>query len=227
MKTFFILALVLIALPATAQDHHQHGFSGAEKWAKVFDDPERDAWQKPGEVIEALKIAPDAIVADVGAGTGYFAVRLARALPGGAVIGVDAEPDMVRYLRERVSREKLTNLVAQLGGVQSPQLPGPVDLVILVDTYHHVPDRERYFRALQTSLTPRGRLAIIDFKLDAPVGPPKHARIAPRKVQEEMVKGGLQAPARARVSAAPVLPRVRAQLTRRVTPEKSGGWIHT
>ena len=182
--------LALVALPAASADHHQHSFSGAEKWAKIFDDPARDAWQKPDEVIRALKLAPDAEVADVGAGTGYFAVRLARALPGGVVLGIDAEPDMVRYLRERIGREKLMNLFAQLGSTEDASLPGRVDLVLLVDTYHHVPNRERYFRALQKSIKPGGRLAIIDFTADSPVGPPKHARIAPEKVKQELDRAG-------------------------------------
>ena len=179
-------AFGLLAGPAPAADHHHRDFSGAEKWAKVFDDPARDAWQKPDEVIRALKLAPNAEVADVGAGTGYFAVRLARALPDGVVLGIDAEPDMVRYLRERSGREKLPNLIAQLGTAEDASLPRPVDVVILVDTYHHVPGRERYFRALQKSLKPGGRLAIIDFKPEAPIGPPKHARIAPEKVKQEL-----------------------------------------
>src|SRR5688572_8371458 len=86
-----LILSTLLAASAVAQtvDHHQHRFSDAEKWAKVFDDPERDAWQKPDEVIRALKLAPDALVADIGAGTGYFAVRFARTVPQGRVYGVD------------------------------------------------------------------------------------------------------------------------------------------
>ena len=187
------LALSLsIAAPAFAQtvDHGQHRFSGAEKWAQVFDDPERDAWQKPHEVLQALKLAPDAAVADIGSGTGYFAVRLAHRVPKGRVYGVDAEPDMVRYLAERAKREGLANLTAVLAKPDDPGIPSAVDLVILVDTYHHIPDRERYFRRLQKSLKPGGRLAIIDFTLDSPVGPPKHARIAPERVKQELAKAG-------------------------------------
>jgi predicted methyltransferase len=87
----------LIAAPAAAQtvDSHPHWFSGAERWAQVFDDPERDAWQKPHEVLQALKLAPDASVADIGSGTGYFAVRFAHRVPKGCVYGVDAERDFL------------------------------------------------------------------------------------------------------------------------------------
>ena len=187
-----LILVALLAASAVAQtvDHHQHPFGDAEKWAQVFDDPERDAWQKPHEVLQALKLAPDASVADIGSGTGYFAVRFAHRVPKGRVYGVDAEPDMVRYLTERAKREGLANLSVVAAKPNDPGIPSAVDLVVLVDTYHHVPDRERYFRALQKSLKPGGRLAIIDFKLDSPVGPPKRARIPPEQVKRELARAG-------------------------------------
>ncbi len=186
------LAIFALASPALAQtvDHSRHSFGGAEKWSQIFDDPARDEWQKPDDVIRALKLAPEALVADIGAGTGYFAVRLARAVPKGRVYGVDAEPDMVRYLNQRAQREGLANLTAVAAKPADPSLPAPVDLVILVDTYHHVPDRERYFRDLKKMLKPGGRLAIVDFTLDSPVGPPKRARIPADRVKEELARAG-------------------------------------
>jgi len=187
---FAMLAFVATPAPAQTADHHGHSFSGAEKWAEIFDDPARDEWQKPDEVIRALKLAPEALVADIGAGTGYFAVRLARAVPKGQVYGVDAEPDMVRYLGERARREALANLTAVMAKPADPGLPAAVDLVILVDTYHHVPDRERYFRDLKKSLRPGGRLAIIDFTLDSPVGPSKRTRIPAATVKQELARAG-------------------------------------
>jgi SAM-dependent methyltransferase len=186
------LAMLAFASPALAQtvDHSRHSFRDAEKWSQVFDDPARDEWQKPDEVIRALKLAPEALVADIGAGTGYFAVRLARAVPKGRVYGVDAEPDMVRYLNQRAQKEGLANLTAVPAKPADPSLPAPVDLVILVDTYHHVPDRERYFRELKKALKPGGRLAIVDFTLDSPVGPPKRARIPADRVKQELARAG-------------------------------------
>lgn len=182
----------LSALPAIAQTPHthDHSFSGAEHWAKVFDDPQRDVWQKPHEVIRALQLKPDAVVADIGAGTGYFAVRFAHMVSKGKVYAVDAEPDMVKYLAERAKRSGLANLAAVQAQPGDPRLPGPVDLAILVDVYHHIDHRETYFRQLAASLKPGGRLAIIDFKLDAPVGPPRTARIAPEQVRAELQKAG-------------------------------------
>src|SRR5688500_18895948 len=97
-RTFIVAAGASFATRAFAQTPHthHHGFGDADKWAKVFDDPERDAWQKTHEVIQALALKPDAIVADIGAGTGYFAVRLAHMTPKGRVYAVDSEPAMVR-----------------------------------------------------------------------------------------------------------------------------------
>jgi SAM-dependent methyltransferase len=192
LRAAALVLVTLTAAPASAQtvEHSEHRFSGAEKWAQVFDDPERDAWQKPHEVIQALKLAPDASVADIGSGTGYFAVRLAHRVPKGRVYGVDAEPDMVRYLAERAKRDGLANLTAVAAKPNDPGIPSAVDLVILVDTYHHVPNRERYFRALQKSLKPGGRLAIIDFTLDSPVGPPMRARIPADAVKKELARAG-------------------------------------
>jgi cyclopropane fatty-acyl-phospholipid synthase-like methyltransferase len=169
---------------------HQHSFSDAEKWAHVFDDPERDAWQKPHEVIQALALKPDARVADLGAGTGYFSVRLANMLPNGRVYAVDIEPDMVRYLEARAKREKLRNLTAVAGAPEDPRLPEKVDLILLVDVYHHIEDRARYFRRLSASLRPGGRIAVIDFTLDSPQGPPRAARVAPETVKAEMQAAG-------------------------------------
>ena len=195
MKRALLLALSLsLSGPAAPQapHTHQHSFSGAEQWAHVFDDPKRDEWQKPHEVIEALALKPDAVVADLGSGTGYFAVRLANRVPRGRVYGVDVEPDMVKYLAARAKREKRDNLVAVAGAPDDPRLPEAADLVLLVDVYHHIDDRERYFRNLRGSLRPGGRIAVIDFRMDSPDGPPRAARIAPQRVIDELARAGYQ-----------------------------------
>jgi predicted methyltransferase len=180
------------AVPAQSPHTHQHSFSGAEKWSQIFDDPKRDAWQKPHEVIQALALAPDAVVADIGAGTGYFATRLANMLPKGRVYAVDTEPEMVKHLAERAKREGLKNLTALGGKPDDPKLPQKADLALLVDVYHHIDQREAYFRMLAASLKPGGRLAIIDFRMDAPDGPPKAARIAPDRVKAELKRAGYE-----------------------------------
>jgi cyclopropane fatty-acyl-phospholipid synthase-like methyltransferase len=185
------LSIVGVGIACAQTPHtHQHGFSGAEGWARVFDDPERDQWQKPHEVILALQLAPDAKVADIGAGTGYFAARLAHMTPKGRVYAVDLEPDMVRYLAERARKEGLTNLVPVQATPDSAALPEKVDRVLMVDTYHHIADRPAYFRRLRDSLASGGEVAIIDFRIDSPSGPPAASRISPRTVAEEMALAG-------------------------------------
>jgi ubiquinone/menaquinone biosynthesis C-methylase UbiE len=182
----------LVPRPGQAQSPHthQHSFSGAEHWARVFDDPERDAWQMPHQVIEALALKPDAAAADIGSGTGYFAVRLAHFVPQGTVYAVDIEPDMVKYLAERARREGLNNLNAVNGAPDDARLPQKVDLVLMVDTYHHIAQREAYFRKLAQSLKPGGRIAIIDFNALSDMGPPPGERIAAAQVEAEMSRAG-------------------------------------
>jgi SAM-dependent methyltransferase len=191
MRTLLVI-LGLFAGGAAAQSPHthQHSFEGAERWAHVFDDPARDAWQKPHEVIEALALERGAIVADIGAGTGYFSARLSRMLPKGKVYAVDLEPDMVRYLGERAEREGLKNLVPVRGGERDANLPEPVDLVLLVDVYHHIEDRPGYFSRVKNLLRAEARVVIIDFRQDAPEGPPPATRIAPAQVKSEMARAG-------------------------------------
>jgi cyclopropane fatty-acyl-phospholipid synthase-like methyltransferase len=193
VRAVAFLAGLLFAVAGQAQHgdqpYHQR-FEDAAKWSRVFDDPGRDAWQKPAEVIRALRLAPDAAVADVGAGTGYFAARLARALPQGRIYGADLEPDMVKFLGERAAKEGLPNLSAVHASPDSPNLPGPVDLVLMVDTYHHIARRPVYFESLKKQLRAGGRIAIVDFTLESPTGPPVQHRVAPERVKSEMNQAG-------------------------------------
>ena len=197
MKPFTLpgLACVLLALaaapaPAQAPHTHQHGFADADKWAQSFDDPARDAWQKPHEVIMALGLKPDQVVADVGAGTGYFSMRLAHFVPQGKVYGVDTEPKMVEYLDKRARAAGLANLTAVVSTPDDAKLPEKVDLVLLVDVFHHIEGRAAYFAKLRKSLKPGGRVAIIDFNARSKVGPPVAERLSPAKVKAEMRAAG-------------------------------------
>ena len=178
--------------PAAAQtpDHMEHRFTNPEELAKSFDDPARDRWQSPDKVIDALGLKPGMAVADIGAGTGYFTARLAKSPARPRVFAVDIEPEMVTYLTKRAAAEKLDNVVPILASASSPNLPAPVDVVLVVDTYHHIGDRARYFRALQSKLKPGGRVAIIDFRVDAPMGPPREFRHTPEQYVAEMKAAG-------------------------------------
>lgn len=173
------------------EGHAPHRFEDAERWAARFEDASRDAWQKPGVVLDALALAPDHVVADIGSATGYFPVRIAPRVPRGRVWGVDVEPDMVRYLNARARREGHANLFSVLGRPDDALLPEPVDRVLLVDTYHHIADRTAYFAGLAAHLAPGGRLVIVDFERgDLPVGPPDAMKIPPDQVRRELEAAG-------------------------------------
>jgi ubiquinone/menaquinone biosynthesis C-methylase UbiE len=182
--------------PPKKPDHMQHRFDDPERYAKSFDDPARDAWQLPARVIEALKLSPEMSVADVGAGTGYFTVRLARAVPRGTVYAVDVEPKMLEHIRHRAAADGLKQVQTVQATATGTNLSRPVDLVLIVDTYHHLPDRPRYFRDLARSLTAAGRVAIIDFRKDSPEGPPREFRFEADQIISEMKQAGYVVDAR-------------------------------
>lgn len=189
------LSVGITGAAAVAQDHssgamHGHRFDNAEKWSAEFDDPERDRWQKPDQVIAALSLKPTDLVADIGAGTGYLSVRLAHHLTAGAVYAVDPEPNMVQHLTERAKANGIANLRPILATTASTNLPEQVDLGILLDVYHHISDRPDYFKRLGNSLKPGGRIAIIDFRPDLPVGAPKAMRVSVDQIQSEMTAAG-------------------------------------
>jgi len=174
----------------TTDEHMPHRFEHAEEWAARFEDPSRDAWQQPDEVIKALGLPPSALVADIGSATGYFSVRFARALPEGTVYGVDVESSMVDYLKKRAVAEKLANLKVVLAAFDDAKIPEPVDCIIIVDTYHHIEERQAYFTKLALSLKPGGRLVIIDFKKGIKRGPPDAEKIGPEQVTSELAAAG-------------------------------------
>jgi SAM-dependent methyltransferase len=210
-RAFPILCIVTAACGSPQQPpvrehrhigHGQHGHGGhvfherfehAEDWVSRFEDPARDAWQKPQVVLEFLALARNSRVADIGSATGYFPVRIAAAVPSGRVWGVDIEPDMVRYLNERARREKIGNLYSVLGTAGDPLIPEPVDRILVVDTYHHLRDRAAYFRRTARYLAPGGRIVVVDFKKgEMPVGPPDHHKIPPEQMVAEMAEAGFQ-----------------------------------
>ncbi len=177
--------------PGAAQGAHmEHRFEDAAKYAKQFDDPARDAWQMPARVIDALGLRAGQSVADIGAGTGYFTVRLAKSPAAPKVFAVDIEKSMVDYVRQRAAKEGLKNVVVVQAGADRTNLPEAVDLVLVVDTYHHIPNRRAYFWELRKSMKPSARLAIIDFRKDSPDGPPVEFRFTPEEITGELAKAG-------------------------------------
>ena len=133
-----------------------------------MNDPARDVWQHPKEVIDALNIEPGAAVADLGAGGGYFTFRLAEAVgPEGRVYAVDVDEASHRYIEEEAARRggMPRNVLLVLGTATDSRLPPRgVDLIFTCNTYHHLSDRQRYFASLQGALRPDGRIAVIEYK---------------------------------------------------------------
>jgi predicted methyltransferase len=185
-------------------DHskHRHGaqplghrFEKAAEWAPRFDDPERDQWQKPTEVVALMEIKPGMRVADIGAGTGYFLPHLASQTGAeGSVVGLDIEPDMVRYMSERVVREKLVGVSARVVATDDPELvANSLDRILIVDTWHHMPERVAYSKKLAAGLRPGGTITIVDFTMETTRGPPKSHRLSAESILDELRAAGLQA----------------------------------
>ena len=145
------------------------------------EEPARAAWQKPDEVLRTLRLRPGQTACDIGAGPGYFTLRLARAVaPGGHVFAVDVEPKILDALRDRVDKAGVRNVTPVLGLGDDPLLPAAsCDLILVVDTYHHFRDGAAYLRRLRPALRPAGRLVNIDFHKRATLlGPPLPHRLA-------------------------------------------------
>ena len=178
--------------------HHgtaEHDFSDAEEWSARFDSAERHVWQKPEEVTALLEIAPGMTVVDLGAGTGYFMSYLSAAAGAdGKVLALDPEPDMIRFMQQRAEREELGNVVPRQIPYDDPQLAAEsVDRVLIVNTWHHIAERDAYSRKLLAALKPGGRVYVVDFTRDSPSGPPVAERIDPEQVAAELAAGGLAA----------------------------------
>jgi ubiquinone/menaquinone biosynthesis C-methylase UbiE len=190
--------LLVVAVPVAAGPHDatvHHPFDDVEQWTAVFDDPARDAWQRPDDVVRALALRAGAWVADLGAGTGYFSRRLSEAVGReGVVFAVDTEPNLVAYIRSRAERERTPNVIPVLASPSNPRLPrASCDLVLIVDTYHHIDDRVAYFRDLRRVLRPGGRVAIVDWqKRAAPVGPEMEHKLDRTVVVDEMRRSGFR-----------------------------------
>jgi ubiquinone/menaquinone biosynthesis C-methylase UbiE len=195
-STLLAAVLVLLAGPAPAQ--HGSGRYGnpadLDSYIKHLADPGRDAWQKPDEVVAALRLRPGQVACDVGAGPGYFTLRLARAVgPAGRVYAVDVEPKIVDALRERLAGSGLRNVTPVLGLADDPMLPAAAcDVVLIVDTYHHFPERVAYLGRLARALRPGGRIANVDYhKRPTPVGPPLDHRLSREVFLGEAQSAGL------------------------------------
>jgi len=126
---------------------------------------QREEWQKPSQVLEALAVREGERVADIGAGSGYFTLPLARAVgPTGRVYACDIEQAYLEHIARRATLEGLEQVTCQLADADDPHLPAAgVDTIFMVDTYHYLQDRAQYIRTLRECLAPGGRIVIIDY----------------------------------------------------------------
>ena len=157
-----------------------------------FESDQRADWQKPDEVLAKLGDLKGYTVADIGAGTGYFAFRMAKTAK--RVIAVDVNEKFVRYMNKRRLKENVTNVETRLAEYHNPYLgTNEVDLILLVDVYHHIQNRIDYFKLVRSTIKPFGSLWIVDFKKgDLPHGPPNRAKLSPDAVVKELKLAGYE-----------------------------------
>ena len=199
-----LLALAALILPVTvlAQDaakrdqqqmHQLH--SDPKSYIGALEDPKRDAYQKPHEVLTALNLKPGEVIADIGAGTGYFTFRLAHFLGDkGKVYAVDVSPDMVRHVNRRIRENKASNVVTILADPDDPLLPDrSVNRFFICDVWHHIENQTKYLSLMKKMLKPGGEIVIIDFhKKELPFGPPLQMKIAREDVIKQLEANGFR-----------------------------------
>lgn len=179
------------------------GLTGAAQHSRLFpptelgalEGPDREDWQQPERMMDALRIGEGSVVADLGAGGGWFTVRLARRVgPNGRVYAEDVQPQMIEAITRRVQREALRNVVPRLGTHDDPKLPGGgVDVVLMVDTYNEVEARVALLRNIARALKPDGRLGIVNFKKDGGgPGPDIEERVDADEVIRDANAAGLR-----------------------------------
>ena len=178
---------------AEAQTADHHPPQNAEEYIKRMEDPEREQWQQPDQVVDTLDLKGEDEVADIGAGSGYFTMRLAKSIgPSGKVYAVDIDQKLLDYIDARAEREKLDNIQTVLGVEDDPRLgSASVDMIFICDTLHHIQNRSRYYKLLLRALRSGGRLVIVDFqKRDLPVGPPVEMKIDKKACIKEIEAAG-------------------------------------
>ena len=188
------------ALPMAAQDHRPRSqedmhrlHRDSQAYIAMLEDPKRDAYQKPDEVLKALALKPGEAIADIGAGSGYFALRFAAAVgPTGRVFAVDINPEMVVHLGRRGRDAGLRNLQTVLAAPDDPLLPdASIDRFVIVDTWHHIDDQPKYLALMKRMLKPGGQVVMIDFqKRELPVGPRLGMKIAREDLVRQMQEHG-------------------------------------
>jgi arsenite methyltransferase len=196
------LLLLMSVWIAPAQDsvkrdpHQMHGLHrDSKEYIAVLEDPKRDSYQKPQEVVMALGLREGEVIADIGAGSGYFSFRLAHLVgEKGRVYAVDVSPDMILHVNRRIRDSGVKNVVSILAPPDDPLLAdSSLDRVFVCDTWHHIETQTHYLALLKKMLKPGGQIVMIDFhKRQLPVGPPLEMKIAREDLIEQMKEAGFQ-----------------------------------
>jgi ubiquinone/menaquinone biosynthesis C-methylase UbiE len=190
------LTLSILPLSVAAQDAVPHNeqemhrlHSDPKAYIGALEDPKRDAYQKPQEVMTALAIKPGEVIADIGAGSGYFTFRLAHhAGDKGKVYAVDVSPDMILHINRHIRELNVSNVVSVLSDPDDPLLPDhSIDRFFFSESWHHIENQTKYLELMKRMLKPGGEVVMIDFqKKDLPVGPPLAMKIAREDLIKEM-----------------------------------------
>ena len=161
-----VLAVVGAGLQAGPQSAQRTGHLFPPENLGLLESPDRDTWQKPEQIMDTLGIAEGSTVADIGVGSGWFTIRLARRVgPNGVVYAEDVQRQMLEATRRRITREGLRNVQSRLGTATDPNLPvNSIDAILGVDVYPEVVDRVTFLKNLAVALKPNGRIGIVNFK---------------------------------------------------------------
>ena len=143
---------------------HKTPFGNTEKYIDFLEREERVAWQKPGAVVEALKLAGDEKIADVGAGSGYFSLRFASALPRGRVYAIDVDPAMIHHIRHRAMADTIDNVEVILSSPDDPKVPKDSQIVFICDVLHHVDNKSQWLKKIHGEVKKGARLVLIEYK---------------------------------------------------------------
>ena len=198
-KTLFLLLIPFVVFAQNPAKHDQHAMHALHDDPKAYiaalEDPNRENYQKPNDVLDALALKPGEVVADIGAGSGYFTVRFSNALKeSGKVYAVDVSQDMIDYMNRRFQETNARNVTTVMAAADDPRLPdASVDRIFICDTWHHIENRPQYLARLKKALRAGGQIIMIDFqKRELPVGPPIDMKIAREDLIQQMESSGFR-----------------------------------
>jgi SAM-dependent methyltransferase len=195
-----VFACLFAVIPGIYAFQSEHPISGRHiapvmgvGGADWLDRGERETEENPDGALDVIAIKPGMVVADVGAGTGYMTLRMAKRVgPSGKVYAEDVQPDMLRRLRQNAAAAKLDNIQTVLGAEADPKLPpNTLDLILLVDVYHEFSQPQRMLRKMRESLKPDGRLVLLEYRKEDPSIPirPEH-KMSVQEVKLELEAEG-------------------------------------